>query len=227
MSKGFGTYNTFTVLMEGVPGVSGLLSAVMRANAPQIILSTLYLAYNGLFTSMLQAAEWNEYYLKKKTLRVSTPRGQQRSTYYLQLPYRYSLPLLGFGMLLHWLVSQSLFLTRLTRYSNTGDQLDQLGQETSTVSYSCLPILLTGLCGIPLCIFVVLTGRRQVHPQVPMAGSCSIAISAACHRPVDDVDAAYLPVSWGEIAKEGTSDVGHCSFTSFEVEEVVADRLYS
>ena len=63
---------------------------------------------------------------------------------------------------------------------------------------------------------------------MPVAGSCSVAIAAACHRPKDDVDAAYLPVGWGEVNKEDPEDeVYHCCFTSTEVRDLVPGRMYA
>ena len=66
------------------------------------------------------------------------PRGLQRSTYRLQLPYKYGLPLLLLSALLHWLVSQSLFLVR-------GDVFDpdgiQTRHSTTTVGYSLIAII--------------------------------------------------------------------------------------
>lgn len=44
--------------------------------------------------------------------------GQQRSTYRLQLPYVYGVPLVIISSGLHWLVSQSLFLARVTMFDS-------------------------------------------------------------------------------------------------------------
>ena len=45
----------------GFKGSSGLVFIVLVANAPQVILSFLFLTYNGLYTCMLLADEWNGY----------------------------------------------------------------------------------------------------------------------------------------------------------------------
>ena len=37
---------------------------------------------------------------------------------------------------------------------------------------------------------------------MPIAGPCSAAISAACHRPEEDVDAATKPVMWGTVSSD-------------------------
>lgn len=71
-------------------------------------------------------------------------------------------------------------------------------------------------------------GFRKFASYMPVAGSCSVAISAACHRPIEDVDAAYLPVSWGEVDREDTDDeIHHCCFTSQATQELVPGHLYA
>lgn len=40
---------------------------------------------------------------------------------------------------------------------------------------------------------------------MPLAGNCSLAISAACHPPLDDEDAALKPLMWGEVVISGAS----------------------
>jgi hypothetical protein len=84
---------------------------VVLANTPQLILSMCYFAYNGLFTRILSEWEWARFSTGYTTLRVTHRKGQQRSTYRLQLPYRWSLPLLTVSALLHWLYSNSLYIT--------------------------------------------------------------------------------------------------------------------
>jgi len=39
---------------------------------------------------------------------------------------------------------------------------------------------------------------------MPLVATCSAAISAACHRPEQDVDAHLLPVQWGIITTSET-----------------------
>ena len=77
-----------------IPGSGGLFLNVLMANSPQALLSFLFLTYNGLYTCMLMAKEWNDYAYERKTLRVTNPVREQRSTYRLQLPYKYGIPLI-------------------------------------------------------------------------------------------------------------------------------------
>ena len=116
LSLGLGTVSVQTIIFWSLPnsGTVGLLSNVLIANLPQLILSIAYFTYNGLFTSMLAGLEWSQMAWQKKGLRVSqNPQGEQRSSYFLQLPYRYAIPLLGFSAVMHWLVSRgALILAR-------------------------------------------------------------------------------------------------------------------
>lgn len=84
-----------------------MLSAVVFANIPQLILTVSYYCYNAVLTSILAAAEYNSYGVKRKALRVTwtIKNSQQRSTYWLSVPYRYIAPILALYMVLHWLVS--------------------------------------------------------------------------------------------------------------------------
>ena len=74
-------------------------------------------------------------------------------------------------------------------------------------------------------------GFRKVKLGMPLAGSCSAAISAACHAPEADVNASLKRLKWGVVAQEGSDssykDVGHCCFTSLDVEAPVAGKWYA
>lgn len=109
MSLGLGAINPATFISWPLPssGAAGIILNVLVANSPQVVLSFLYFAYNGIFTCMSLASEWSRYFIHRKGLRVSEiPRGAQRSTYFLQLPYRFAIPLMITSGTLH--VSTSL-----------------------------------------------------------------------------------------------------------------------
>jgi hypothetical protein len=124
LSLGLGTVSVQTIINWALPQLDtvGLLSNVLVANLPQLILSFAYFTYNALFTSMLAGLEWSQMAWQKKSLRVSqNPQGEQRSSYFLQLPYRYGLPFLGFSAVMHWHISQSIFLIAVERYDAQGN----------------------------------------------------------------------------------------------------------
>jgi len=228
VSLGFGSLSPAAVIKINLPqeGTAGLTSCVLLANLPQLILSFLYLMYNGLYTGMHMAHEYGGYAAHRKPLRVTTPSGAQRSTYWLQLPYAYGVPLLLASAVLHWLVSQSIFLARVTVWFKDA----QTEKSTaSAVGYSPAPILCTILLATCMLIVAAGMGFRKLPGSIPIAGSCSVALAAAAHRPESDVDAAVLPVKWGVVREsEGADDVvGHCCFTSEEVTEPQEGRLYA
>ena len=195
--------------------------AVLLANAPQSLLSFLYLMYNAVYSSMLMGKEWDGYAGKPKYLRVSSPQKNQRSTYWLQLPFRYAIPLMVLSGLLHWLTSQSIYLARIEivqnppQYPYVKNEVDVI----STISFSTIALIFVVLSSIFAIIAVVVTGRRRYkHPNIPVAGSCSAAISAACH-PMGTGQRRHL----GKLKlSEGFVDgVKYLSFT----EEVVATPM--
>ena len=161
-------------------GDFGLFQTVLLANMAQPFLSGLYILYNGILTSMVQAAEWSSYSMQRKGLRISTvKKGAQRSTYFLSLPYRYSVPLLVASALLHWLVSQSVFMLAI----NSGVLLagnDDIDGTTVTSNYTCgyspIAILLALIFALLMVTVAVLLGFKRFKSGMPMVGSCSVAI---------------------------------------------------
>ena len=87
-TSGFGTPNPETIAGWSLKGTSGIILTALLVNIPQLLLSSLYLTYNGLYTCMLLADEWSRYAHERKPLRVSKASKSQRSnTYCLSLPY--------------------------------------------------------------------------------------------------------------------------------------------
>ena len=206
-----------------------LILTILLANSPQIVLSCFYVTLNGILTSMLLADEMNGYAHHRKTLRVTSPSGKQRSTYRLHIPYSYGVPLLAMFGILHWLVSQSLFLARVAVY-NSEDAVD-IPVSTSTCGYSLIAIFFVFIVIIVVIWFVAVTAFRISKTGMPLMGSCSAAISAACHPPDDDKEASNLPVKWGVVGSKTVDRtgkvIGHCTFTSFKIEAPVKGKLFA
>jgi hypothetical protein len=156
-SMGYGTIDARTIMAYHANITT--VGYILIANLAQPILSLLYFGYNGLFMAMLLGYEWVSYAHKRKSLRVSRPaEGAQRSTYFLQLPYRFALPLMVLSGLLHWLVSQSIFLVAIDVYTHDGtlvgpDPYDGSFKSTGYVSISShlcsLVSYLTGIHPLP------------------------------------------------------------------------------
>ncbi|KAM0813070.1 putative DUF6536 domain-containing protein [Seiridium cardinale] len=163
--------------------------ALMVANAPQLLLSLCYFSYNTFFTRLAVEKEWNAYSLKYTPLRVSYPAGEQFSHYRLQLPYKYSMPLLAVSVLLHWLVSNTIyiFINEGGYWKITGvgeDVARQFGVGPDAVvalGYSPPAILTVFVVSVVLCIIPVVWSLRKVKGDMISGGTNSLVISAACH----------------------------------------------
>ncbi|CAP74251.1 Pc14g01100 [Penicillium rubens Wisconsin 54-1255] len=232
-----GEINSQTITSTG--DSQGFVANSIMANLPQLIFSFLYVAYNSILTSMCLSAEWSRFGHRRKGLRVShNPRLSQRSNYFLTLPYRYAVPLMATSAVLHWLVSQSLFVIAIEAY-NTHMERDPL-QDVYACGYSPLAIVIaTSIGGVMFTCLIVLSLRR-LESAMPVAGSCSLAIAAACHpgfnpnvdkpEPVEmesedeGEDMALLPLQWGSISIDGP--IGHCSFTSGDVDTPEKGQKY-
>lgn len=92
---GFGALTPYTYLVVGLPrdDPAGLISNVLLANLPQLILSIVYILYNAMLSTFLVQREFSRMNSRRKPLRVSEPIGIQRSSYYISLPLRYGISL--------------------------------------------------------------------------------------------------------------------------------------
>jgi hypothetical protein len=214
---------------------------VIIANTPQLIFSFLYFALNSLLTSMSSAAEWSGYAKERKSLRVSNkPQLSQRSNYFLSIPYRYAVPLIVLSAILHWLISESLFIVDIEAWDANMER--GLDKDVVTCGYSPAAILSAICVGAFMFICLVALAFRPLHSAMPVAGSCSLAIAAACHPMFDpngqggvdsgieeedeeqEEDMSLLLVQWGAVPVDGP--IGHCSFTSGDVEMPETGKEY-
>ncbi|KAI8181002.1 hypothetical protein KHU50_002735 [Colletotrichum sp. SAR 10_65] len=183
---------------------NSLISNVLLANTPQIVISFVYLFYNNVFTCMVMAHEYARFASVRKPLRVTRPYGEQRSTFWLQLPYRYIVPIMLIMAFMHWSVSRSIYLVQLEIYDNNGELI--AGRSVT----GCL-------------------SARKLDPGMPIAGSCSLVISAAAHAGQDEVDAAARHLQYGVISEDDTGgrDRRRVGFSSRSVEKLVDGETYA
>lgn len=238
---GFGAIKTKTI-MDIKISQDSMVPFILVVNTPQVALSILYFLYNALFTGMSLVTEWDRFSnpMDAKSLRVSSaPRGAQRSTYFLQLPYRYALPLVTFSGSLHWLISQSLFLVNLEMYGpsaddpltmvSLADDKQHLGSsDLKSSAYSPIGIICVVFIGLIMIGFLLgSAGRRLRFGGIPVAGSCSAAISAACHPDPYEVNMWEKKLRWGVVrSNDGERESWHCSFSSRPVEAPVHGNWY-
>lgn len=278
-ARGFGRPSSANIVLSWKVDWT-VYTAVLLANSFQVLLSLLYILYNQLLTSLLIASEWASYGFERKALRVSSPRGIQRSSYFLSLPFKFGIPLMLSSSLLHWLISQSVFVIATTGIDSDGAKVGNY--DAFAIGYSSIGIVFT-LCvgGIMVLALIGIGCFRQPGDAAdvasdgsidasklsrwklifrveqlsewwnrketerlkwygegwtpPLASTCSAAISAACHRPAEDVDAHLFPVRWGDVGEyEDTvlDDVSaarphHCCFTTArDVSKPVSDKEY-
>jgi hypothetical protein len=217
-------------------GFLGLLGMAALANTPQIFLAILYFIFDSLMTSMVLASEWNDYAVERKGLRVSShKKGSLRSTYFLSLPFKYSIPMILTSTLLHWLISQSLLLVSIQfgAFYSSNDQ-GLINGDTVSDYFTCgfsplaiiLVLILTGILGIVAAAFAF----RKFRSAMPIAGSCSFCISAACHgfegSTGEESENPEEPLMWG-VTGVNSNRIGHCGFSSRDVQEPVDGRLYA
>jgi hypothetical protein len=201
------------------------------ANLPQLVLSGIYFTYNGLFTCFLLGSEWNSYSIQRKGLRVSHgPEGAQRSTYFLQLPYRFAFPLIILSGVLHWLCSQSIFLVSVFLDSSSIFEGDT-PMELALCGYSPRATLTVVIIGVIMVCIAFAVGRLRFRTGMPVAGSCSAAISALCHVPrsEDGEEATRMPVQWGVTGADADMNEAymHCSFSGRELQEPQQEVMYA
>ncbi|OTA69970.1 hypothetical protein K449DRAFT_360814 [Hypoxylon sp. EC38] len=179
------------------------MSGVLLANSPQLLLSLCYLAYNNLFTRLQMAREWSLFSEGYHALRVTDPKGDQYSTYRLQLPYKYSISLILISIFLHWLLSNTIYL-----FISTGgkplfsliqkyEQLGYFGTDgfiTNTrndpslppntavaVGYSSWSLLGLLIVSCILILVPIILSLKRLPSNMVHIGSNSLALSAACH----------------------------------------------
>ncbi|EON67299.1 hypothetical protein W97_06552 [Coniosporium apollinis CBS 100218] len=203
----------------------GILINSFIANFPQIVLSASYFAVNRLCTSMYFTEEWNSYASSRKGLRVSDAKGEQRDTYFLQLPYRWAVPLAVMCGILHWLLSQSIFLVRLDIHGENGQLIPS--ESKSACGYSQSSTLVFALVTVGCIVVILLLRLRHIKVGIPIAAHCSLAISAACHPPPDEEEPHLKPVQWGVVRNRFGGEIDHCTYSSEPVTAPEPGKRYA
>ncbi|KAK0862416.1 hypothetical protein LTS02_007174 [Friedmanniomyces endolithicus] len=203
--------------------VGGNVFTPLLANA--IAVSFVYLFYNSVFTSMLLAHEYSSFARTRKPLRTSNPVGSQKSSYWLQLPYRYIVPIMTAMAVLHWMIGRSLFLVQINMYNQWGARYDG----TNAIGYSLLAIIFALVVGGMLILGIVAMSCRTLESGMPLAASCSLAISAACHPNAGDEDAALKSIMYGVETAGQLDEKGcrHAAFSSRKVEHLADGVTYT
>ncbi|KAI0436193.1 hypothetical protein F4803DRAFT_543152 [Xylaria telfairii] len=194
-----------------------LLAGILIANSPQILLSASYLAYNSLFTRLQLVREWASYGTGYFPLRVTDPQGNQISTYRLQLPYKYSLPLIVVSVSLHFLVSNTIYIVVSTGgylkslYNNVGILPGLPEDSVVVIGYSPISLLVVLIVSSILITIPIIVGSKKLPSDMVVVGANSMAISAACHA-----SCLSQAMSDTHTQSSNTNDGGICERTTSE-----------
>jgi hypothetical protein len=123
----------------------------------------------------------------------------------------------------HWILSQSFFLVAIDVFDQQGNW--DTSQSILTCGFSCIAIIFLIGIGWLILIFGVTMGLRRYKAGMPLAGSCSAALSAACHPLSDEPEVALVPVKWGVVSV--ADGVGHCALSGRYVSPPITSRWYA
>ena len=186
-------------------------------NSWQVFISYAYIIYNSPLSTFLVADELVGFAKTRRRLRVSAPMGIQRSSYFASIPARYGISMIVTIGLLHWIVSQSLFVICIDRYYSSG--LEATSERYVISGFSCVAILtckslslysvtwrlklsVAIIIGIVLLIALVAVGMRRYSGEMPLVSTCSAAISALCHLPEGHGEVLFFPVKYGKVSHD-------------------------
>lgn len=231
LDRGFGRLHLDSIVNTPSLRRSSFAPLVLLANLPQLLISLLYVLYNDLITRQSACREWSAFARGPKCLRVSRPRGSQHGTHFLSLPLKLAIPLITTMTILHWLVSRSIFLVYITGfdYAMGGARPVPLGAIMLALGWSPLALIISLIVGGLLILVLWISGLAfRYGTGIPLTRGCSVAISAACHPPEWDSDAAEKPIRYGVVSDLGEEGVQirHVSFSSGTVQPLRRGEEY-
>ncbi|KIW00772.1 uncharacterized protein PV09_07752 [Verruconis gallopava] len=230
---GFGTPHQDAIVIYDLQGISTIGMAVL-ANLPQIFLAMVWLLYMGIITTMFLASDWARYSSRAQSLMVSSPKGEQRSMWFLGAPFAYGSVLLVLQIILHWLISQAIFVISIMIYNPDGSPAQSLSKFVNC-GYSPIAIIFS-IIGATVIVMsaIALSMRRFPTGAPPVVATCSAAISSACHLTagLHNEAVVYEKLLWGQ-SSVGLNGVAHCSLVpasharTGQVQPPIPGRLYS
>ena len=133
---------------------------------------------------------------------------------------------------LHWAVARSIFLVQFDLYPPTGIQASK--QVATAIALKPVGILIAVIIGGVLIMTLFGLACVRLPPGMPMLGTCSLAISAACHPPEGDDMAEHELLMYGvidmdeeESDQEEEKRPKRVTFTSWNVTSLKKGQTYS
>jgi hypothetical protein len=189
----------------------GLPIQIAIANAPQLWLSLGYLLWDNQITRIWGEHEWRSYAGRRKVPRVSYGADSPgvRNTRWLQLPYWLSATLMSISTLMHWVVSQTLFVVEVENRSgiSTSDTPSQ-PQLTFAICYSPTAIFTIAVIAMILIIALTVYYLIPFRSWMPVMGGSARVVFASCtalpkHLPADGIMWGDVSDDWGRLAGFG------------------------
>lgn len=137
--------------------------SLLLADQPEALFSLFDVQLNAMCTAMARMADWNSFAGHWKGLRVSKSHGEQCSTYFLSLFYRFAVPLILTSICLQWLLSQT-FSMRITYAMGYDKEGGGGGYLKVLISDSSLKVFCTVLL-LAVCA-VLLLGYWKIVPNL-------------------------------------------------------------
>jgi len=154
----------------------GLVANLFSLGTIHLAISVIYLFYNHLWSRMVVASELNELVKTPASLRVTLPTQGAQNTYYLAVKPHYTAILLIALTTSHFLTTQAFNVVAIY----THDVLGHYSHQRITYGISTSSALLALALGFVMLCVLAFAMERKLDASMPVVGSCSMAISAAC-----------------------------------------------
>lgn len=223
------------------PSSSTILRNIVASNTPQLALAFAYYIWNSQALVMITAKEYDSfaaspdgvdtthYQQPKRSLRMTYAREgtEQRNSHFFTIPLRYWIPMTALWTLLQWLASQTIFFARLDLLSHW---LKITEFSISQVGYSVLGMICFFVVSLVVFLWGAVLSCKNIDNRMPLAATCSAALSAACHPRHTSLKHFEKKIHWGvERQGEGSLSSGlqRCTFTSLDARYPTFDEIYA
>jgi hypothetical protein len=186
-----------TITLQTPASKHGLLANLFGLGSIHLALSVVYLFYNHLWSRMLAASELNNFAKTPASLRVTLPITGTQNSYYLAVKPHYSALLLVALTFLHFLTTRAFSVVAVSTY----DVLGHYSHQRITHAVSASSAMLALVLGFIMSFVLASALDRRLDGDMPVTGTCSTAISAACCT--GDVGVTLGSVSYGRNGRSG------------------------
>jgi len=223
---GLGTEDPATSLVSGTTGrpfqegVSFPVQVIM-ANLPQVWSTIAYLTWNNQITRIWLEKEWRSFYRSHQRPRVSINSREPgiQSARWLQLPYWVTALLMSISVLLHWLVSQTLFVVEIYFSEATLASVFHL-------HFSPLALISVGTMAMVLVFGITFYYFIPIRTWMPlMAGSTRVVFDSCFQLP--NTGLPRSGIGWGDISTTNERVAGFGGVVARMVEGVKYPGLIS